>query len=160
MGKMIPNLTYSLGMYLNYKYTRSETSASRSLYMIEASLYSGLFTTILKPIVGEKRPNGNGNLSFPSGHTTTAFAFAAAIGMEHDWKYYVPAYTLATVVGLSRINDNKHYLHDVVAGATIGISYAIALHTQSKVHNETSVLVYLKPTPKNDGVLSQLTLLY
>ena len=39
----------------------------------------------------------------------------------------VPALSLATLVGASRINDNRHYLHDVLAGATIGLVYGIGI---------------------------------
>lgn len=128
MGQVVPNALYMGAMYADYKFSDSKRSLSRSTYMLKTTAYAGITTMILKRMIGQKRPNGGDNLSFPSGHTTTAFAFAAAVGMEHEWYWGVGAYSLAAFVGYSRINDNAHYLHDVVMGATIGISYGVALY--------------------------------
>ncbi|WP_062544314.1 phosphatase PAP2 family protein [Rufibacter tibetensis] len=68
-------------------------------------------------------PNGDGqNTSFPSSHTSNAFAAATAIASVYQDNHWVPqaAYGLATLVGLSRINDNKHWASDVLAGAALG----------------------------------------
>lgn len=58
--------------------------------------------------------------SFPSGHTTTAFAFATAIGVFYP-KTRWPLYSLATLVGLSRIYLGAHFPIDVLGGAIIGV---------------------------------------
>ncbi|MEY2828678.1 MAG: hypothetical protein RIQ33_536 [Bacteroidota bacterium] len=59
--------------------------------------------------------------SFPSGHTSDAFAMASVIAYNVKNKYWqIPIYAIATGVGLSRINDNKHWASDVVLGAAIG----------------------------------------
>lgn len=62
------------------------------------------------------------NNSFPSGHTTVAFAAATVYALEYKDKPLVPilCYTSATLVGLSRITENKHWVTDVVAGAALG----------------------------------------
>ena len=152
-GQMLPNGLYALGMYLHGKTTNNNLSHYRAMYMLEASLYSGLTTAVLKTIVGERRPNNGDTRSFPSGHTTTAFAFATAVFMEHDWQYFVPAFALATFVGVSRINDNKHYLHDVVAGATIGSAYAVAIAKKNNsLIEKYKGNVFLLPTKKLDGI--------
>jgi membrane-associated phospholipid phosphatase len=70
--------------------------------------------------VGRERPNGQDDKSFPSGHTSNSFALAAVAERHYGWKVGVPAYILASVVGASRIQQDKHYLSDVVAGATLG----------------------------------------
>lgn len=147
MGQLIPNLLYMGGMYWNNKSTNNPQSLRRSMLMLKTTFYSGLTTTLMKRIVNEKRPHGGDRLSFPSGHTTTAFAFASVVGLEHSKPWAIGAYTLATIVGFSRMNDNAHYLHDVTFGATLGISYGVALyHIQQKEtedsHTTWSILPY------------------
>lgn len=75
----------------------------------------------LKHIVLKPRPDGSDNLSFPSGHTTLAFSGASFIQKRYGWKYGIPAYALASYVGYTRIQAQKHDGWDVLAGATIGI---------------------------------------
>jgi len=70
-----------------------------------------------------KDPNGNKtNSSFPSGHTTVAFAAATVFAMEYHNRPLIPfvAYSAATLIGLSRITENKHWATDVLTGAAVG----------------------------------------
>ncbi|MGE5107889.1 MAG: phosphatase PAP2 family protein [Sphingobacteriales bacterium] len=62
------------------------------------------------------------NSSFPSGHTTVAFAAATVYAMEYKDRPIVPilAYSAATLIGLSRITENRHWATDVLAGAALG----------------------------------------
>jgi membrane-associated phospholipid phosphatase len=62
--------------------------------------------------------------SFPSGHTITAFSIATIIATEYNNTWYVPliCYSLASLAGLSRMNDNKHWASDVFMGAALGFS--------------------------------------
>ena len=60
--------------------------------------------------------------SFPSGHTTVAFAAATVFAMEYREYRAVPiiAYSAATAIGLSRIVQNQHWISDVLVGAALG----------------------------------------
>lgn len=89
----------------------------------------------LKHLVHKPRPDGSNNYSFPSGHTTCAFTGAAFIQRRYGWKYGVPSYILASFVGYSRIQAQKHDGWDVLAGATIGIgtNYIFTKPYQKKV---------------------------
>jgi len=60
--------------------------------------------------------------SFPSGHTTVAFAAATVFAMEYREYRAVPiiAYSAATAIGLSRIVQNAHWISDVMVGAALG----------------------------------------
>lgn len=93
---------------------------------------AGLGHSALKLVVGRNRPTFttdqyqfkpfSSRASWPSGHTSQAFALASSVSDELD----SPAaalglYTLASLTGWSRINDNRHWLSDVVSGAIIGI---------------------------------------
>lgn len=78
----------------------------------------------LKKITKIQRPDESGFNSFPSGHTTTAFAAAEFLRMEYKdispW-YGIAGYAVATTTGALRLYNNKHWLSDIVAGAGFGI---------------------------------------
>lgn len=110
----------------------------------EAVLFAQGVTTVLKGVVGRGRPflsNGtdpgdyhlgkgfshSDYTSFPSGHTSTAFAAAAAVTNEttrwwphSTWIVGPLMYGGATAVGLSRMYHNRHWGSDVLLGAAIG----------------------------------------
>lgn len=160
-GQLVPNALYAGGMYTTYLLTDDKDYKRFASQMFRATLYSGLFTNILKTVVHETRPNLNGKQSFPSGHTTSAFAFASIVAMNHEWYWSVPAFMFATFVGYSRINDNKHYLHDVTVGATIGIVYGLGIYytdvdkEEQKSGHKTASL-FITPTILPDGLGFQL----
>jgi membrane-associated phospholipid phosphatase len=87
---------------------------------MQAMIVSGVYTGILKYTVQRERPDGSDSLSFPSGHTSTAFSLATVASHHYGWKIGLPAYALATGIGLSRIEQDRHHLSDVVAGAALG----------------------------------------
>ena len=62
--------------------------------------------------------------SFPSGHATTAFAAAAAVGALHP-RLRWPLFALAALVGLSRVYLGVHYGLDVLAGAALGTAIGL-----------------------------------
>jgi membrane-associated phospholipid phosphatase len=78
-------------------------------------------TLILKYTIDAERPNGEDNLSFPSGHSSSAFSSATFLQMRYGWKYGVPAYIAATFVAWSRVYSDHHYTRDVIAGAALGV---------------------------------------
>jgi membrane-associated phospholipid phosphatase len=112
-------------------------------------LLAGATTGVLKYTVGRWRPDEtstqyefsffSGHDSWPSGHTTMAFALAASASYElHRTWATVGLYTLAAGTGWARMNDEKHWLTDVGGGALIGITSAKFIDRQWKVFGITA----------------------
>ncbi|HEV2719237.1 MAG TPA: phosphatase PAP2 family protein [Thermoanaerobaculia bacterium] len=116
----------------------------------ESELWAGLVVTpAIKRIGGRARPflgqgahaffpeqgHLNQYSSFPSGHATNAFATATAISEHYGGIVPYVAYTIATAVAYSRVNDNVHWPSDVLAGALIGRAVAKSVvHYNHKLH--------------------------
>ena len=107
-------------------------------------------TTVLKYSINRDRPfvtypdimkkSGGGSPSFPSGHTSSAFAMATSLSFCYpEWYIIIPSYTWAGTVGYSRIHLGVHYPSDVVAGALIGAGSAWLTHAVNKKLNKNSV---------------------
>lgn len=64
--------------------------------------------------------------SFPSGHTSSAFATATCLTLTtKKWYVGVPAYAYASLVAYSRMRLGDHYPSDVLAGIIVGIGTSL-----------------------------------
>jgi membrane-associated phospholipid phosphatase len=81
---------------------------------------TSLLTYGLKKAIPETRPDGSDRESFPSGHTSVSFAAAATLEKRYGWQAGIPAFAVASFVGLARVEAKKHFAGDVLAGAAIG----------------------------------------
>lgn len=140
--------TYVIGTVLKKpKLKRAMVLAFSSL------LISGAITQGSKMLFARVRPNrtddpfrfyGPGDKSseyqsFPSGHTTAAFAVASSVASMYESKIIgILAYTAATLVGLSRIHDNKHWASDVIFGAAIGTATGLFITRKHKASSGNS----------------------
>jgi membrane-associated phospholipid phosphatase len=108
------------------------------------------------------RPLGNGDYqSFPSGHTTTAFAAASVVTSETRrlypgalWVVAPVMYGGATLVGLSRMYHNNHWASDVVLGAAIGTFSGIKVVRYSHAHPDNRIdrmILGATIVPRADG---------
>ncbi len=86
----------------------------------QVTLVAAAYTTAIKYPTHRQRPDGSDHLSFPSGHTSNAFAWATVASHHYGWKLGVPSYAFATLVGIARLEKNSHHLTDVVAAAGLG----------------------------------------
>jgi membrane-associated phospholipid phosphatase len=124
---------------------------------------SGFIAPILKYSVGRERPSDatspyrfhpfTNHNSFPSGHTTQAFAVATVIASHYPaWWVQTLAYGSAGLVGYCRVEQNAHWTSDVVAGALIGWSVARSVVK----HNDGSKAPKFTLVPYSDGRSSGL----
>ncbi len=129
-GSSIPYLlvgTFAIGAA-----TEGVTGIKKGVAIVAGTLAGGLANEAVNLAVGRKRPNEDlGPLrfdpittqhsSFPSGHTALAFSIAGSIdAVTTGWVPAALAYGAASITGLSRIVDDKHWLTDVVGAAVIG----------------------------------------
>jgi len=108
----IPLSGYGATLYLNDKQGQMEFYKSYGVTI--GATYA------LKYSIREKRPDTNEHDSFPSGHTASAFSGATFIHQRYGLKYAILPYILAVYTGYTRVDANRHYVHDVVAGALLG----------------------------------------
>lgn len=120
-----------------------------------AVIVGGLSGQVLKNLFCRSRPltersgqffvefpclgKGSGFISFPSGHSVTAFALAFVLARAYP-RYAVVFYGLAGLVALSRIYLARHFASDVLAGAAIGILagwFVCRFMISSPVHGHT-----------------------
>jgi hypothetical protein len=94
------------------------------------------------------------NSSFPSGHTTAVFAAATVYAMEYKHHPWIPvaSYTFATLVGLSRLTENKHWPTDVLVGAAIGM--LSGRQVVNNYHRYMKIKQPERPVKKKKGNLS------
>ena len=107
--------------------------AIKILTGVQAPFYTDPFTQQIEPAfrgpfyVFKKTREGeplrlNNYGSFPSGHTYSAFSVATVYAMQYINKPLIPivAYSIATLVGLSRLTENRHWAMDILPGALLG----------------------------------------
>ena len=109
---------------------------SKGIIMVEALCVNAFTTTALKLAFKRDRPfvtypyldkqADAGSYSFPSGHTSSAFALATSLSLAFPiWYVIAPAYMYASAAGYSRMHLGVHYPSDVLAGAVVGTGSAL-----------------------------------
>ena len=140
---------YGLGavagtFYLVGRTRKDDRARETGLLSAEALVDSVITGEALKGITQRARPlDGverseffDGGSSFPSGHSTQAWAVATIIANEyrHRRTVQIAAYGIAGAVSVARFTGHKHYLSDVIAGSALG--YGIGKFIYNTRHRE------------------------
>jgi membrane-associated phospholipid phosphatase len=133
-----PIIIYSVGLI-----KKDSTIKKQAIFIGETFLVSAFITTALKHTVKRERPFDTSSdiekltsapgYSFPSGHTSLAFATATSLSMAYPkWYVIAPSFVWASAVGYSRMHLGVHYPTDVFAGAIIGSGSAYITYKANK----------------------------
>jgi len=137
-----PIVLYSTGLILkddNYKL--------HGIYMGQSVLFSIFTMMALKYSINRDRPyitypeinrlSHSVSSSFPSGHTSTAFATATSLSISFPkWYIIAPSAIWASSIGYTRMRLGVHYPSDVLCGAIIGVGSTFLTHKINKWINQ------------------------
>lgn len=127
--------------------TKNKKWQNFALDNLQAQIFTGGLTWVFKELTHRARPeSGAGNFawygpfhgqthkSFFSGHTSLSFSTATMIFLHTGKKWWVGAlsYGAASAVGISRMQQQKHWASDVVAGALMGTTVANFIYKQQE----------------------------
>ena len=131
-GLMVSRGLPQVGVYFLGLSLKNDKLREFGLLTTNAAIFSGLLTSSLKLIINSKRPDGSSytrfDSSFPSGHAAGTAALAATIHQRYGFWYAVPFQLGSFLSGISRIVENRHRPHEVMAGWALGYisGYALA----------------------------------
>ncbi len=155
---------YSLGVLGGFYLAGAGGNNDKAMAVAQDSLAasliaSGMITPALKYATGRNRPREttdiahfhpfSGASSFPSGHTTQAFAVASVISAHYDETWVkCSSYTVAGLVGLARSYHDAHFASDILAGALIGtlVGQSVVAYNQPRRSRNVSLLPEATPS--------------
>jgi membrane-associated phospholipid phosphatase len=133
-----PIMLYSIGLI------KSDSLYKRNAIYVGATIVtSTIITHVIKNTINRPRPyetyadidnaEVGSDPSFPSGHTSTAFALATSLSLQYPrWYVIIPSYLWAGTVAYSRLDLGVHYPSDVLVGAILGVGSACLCYIINK----------------------------
>ncbi len=129
-------IVMTVAVALTTETARRRTTLTVAAYLATVLVGQNLISNVIKYAVDRARPTfhplaGFSGPSFPSGHTTAAFAcysaFAVVLGRgrgpDRQRLLLASAIGIATMVGATRVMLGVHWLTDVIAGAALGLAW-------------------------------------
>lgn len=137
-----PIAIFSLGLL-----KKDSSLKQKGLYLAQTIIGSTIISAGLKYSINRERPYvtypdlqplyESNTPSFPSGHTTKAFALATSLSIAYPkWYVIAPSIVWASAVGYSRMHLGVHYPSDVFAGAFLGSASAFLTYRLNRWINK------------------------
>ncbi|MDD5066202.1 MAG: phosphatase PAP2 family protein [bacterium] len=125
---------------------QSKEWTALGIYLLEGVAVSGIYVSVVKAVFGRERPYvkhdpyhfrpfsfKESSFSFYSGHTTEVFTAASVVAHYFRNPYIsIFVYSLASLTGLERIYNNKHWASDVLVGGITGVLIGRKIITLNK----------------------------
>ncbi|MCC7124401.1 MAG: phosphatase PAP2 family protein [Acidobacteria bacterium] len=145
----------AVGTYAAGALTGHRTVTHVGADLIRAQAVTGVLTHAIKLATRRARPHGDHDTlgrtySFPSGHSSATWSSATVLWRHLGWKVGVPASLLAAYASASRLQQNEHFMSDVLFGAALGIASA---RTVTMGHGKTRVSVTPAPVPGGGAIM-------
>jgi membrane-associated phospholipid phosphatase len=150
-GAVYTTISIGAGFYGIGALVKNPKARETGILGLEAMLDSGIVVLVLKEIAQRERPTqnfGNGRFfvggdSFPSGHSIAGWSLASVVAHEYHTSKLIPimAYTLASVVSVSRVTGRDHFPSDVLASAGMGWfmgRYVYRTHMDHEIHRHST----------------------
>ncbi|HET6977085.1 MAG TPA: phosphatase PAP2 family protein [Pyrinomonadaceae bacterium] len=157
-GSVYGLATVAGAFYLIGRTRKDDRARETGLLSAQALVNSMIVATSLKgitqrarPLTGRERSEFfDGGNSFPSGHSTQAWAVATVVASEYKDRRAVQilAYGAASAVSVARFTGHKHYLSDIVAGSALGYmigKYVYTTHHRGSLDEDESVSQSWRP---------------
>lgn len=161
----LPVTLLTVGTFVAARMASNKALESTSYRMVEAVGLATISSAALKYVAGRQRPDASldshrwfsGGDAFPSGHVAAAFAAAtvfAESGSEPTFGRRLLAYGLATATAYARVQGDRHWLSDTVAGAALGIATGrFLLHREAQRSAVNFAVI-----PMNGGAMLQISM--
>jgi hypothetical protein len=147
-GSGVYSLPLFASLFLHGEFSNNDKSKTVALDALKTYILTTGMVTIMKQLFKRHRPfhdqipdsrqwdgpfGDSKYTSFPSGHTMTAFALASYVSSAYRDKKWVSivSYAIASLIGLSRINDDEHWASDVFIGGVIGYAVGKCVYNNS-----------------------------
>lgn len=138
------NIATPVAMFTTGLATHNKDLQKKSYFTTGSLLLAAGVSSILKITIRRPRPfttypdlitkkSAGGSYSFPSGHTTMAFANATALSLSFPkWYVIVPSYAYAAAVAYSRMYLGVHYPSDILGGIIVGMGTTFLVFKSEK----------------------------
>jgi PAP2 superfamily len=166
----IPAIALLGGTWLYAHFTEDRAGNLEAREMLEALGLSAVTAEALKFAAGRETPYqtsnddewGKGGNSFPSLHTTAAFAIGTVLAEsgndDYRWIRRVIGYGVGLATGYERLKHNAHWLSDTVAGAALGAASAHFVMNRHEADLERSSRFAVVPVPGGAMLTYRVTL--